>query len=163
MDPIEQIHSLLRSESFEEARVLPPPSSLPELRLRLQSLALPYLEEEPIARLFQDAITAWHIKEAPPYVLPDDPLETLGNLLKGHVPEVEEDTPVVAALERNDEGATYAIHTLLGAELLRLAQTQALPPAARKEALEATMIALINPTTENVRAILRALVKGLDV
>lgn len=162
MDPIEQLQNLYRSESLEEARLLPAPASLPELRLRLQSLALPYLEEEPLARLFQDAIAAWNLKEAPPYTASDDPLETLQNLLKGHLPSVEEDV-IQESVTVQDDGSAQAIQTLLGAELLRLAQTQALAPAARKEAIEATTIALINPTTENVRAILRALIKGLDV
>jgi hypothetical protein len=52
---------------------------------------------------------------------------------------------------------------ILGQELLNLAQGQALSPEARAEALEATALALVNPTQDNVRAILRALIRGLKV
>lgn len=163
MNPLETMRALW-SEPITPSLELPAPQNLAELRIRLQSLALPSFESPPISTLFQSALLASSPPAPPEYVFPEDPLQTLSDRIHGRYEEASDAVPMPEqATSELPTELPSVLDELLGRELMSLVASQDLDARFRAEAVQATTLALLNPSPDNVRAILRALIKGLRV
>ena len=163
-NPIERLRDLWQTPADVSTTPFPSPSNLAELRLRLLKHSLPAHEESPLSEIFDSAMES--VLETGPweYTRPQDPMQFLNLRVSGVDPEppAKKEEPKAQPAKAAANEASPLSH-ILGQELLNLAQGQSLSPEARAEALEATALALVNPTQDNVRAILRALIRGLKV
>jgi len=160
MNPIETLRALWSEPPPVSSLELPAPQNLTELRVRLQSLALPTFDGPPITGFFESALQASALPATGDYLSSEDPLQTLSDRIHERFEEPVEFEP---SFEPNLPDLSNTLDEVLGRELMALVASQDLDASHRAEAVQATTLALINPSRDNVRAILRALIKGLRV
>ncbi len=158
-----QIEDLVRANVPDEEANLPHLADQGRWRLRLAREGHPHGRLEPLTGLFDhfDAASVW--PEFPSYRPFDEPLKALRAALSGEDSVYQAEAAVkpqaVPKVEESENLEPSPLAGLLGLEMLEIARSSALPPERRVEALEKVAIALVNPTRENVRAILITLLR----
>lgn len=155
-----QLEHLLDGLPSESPKIeLPPIAEFPRWRVRLARESNPHAAHPVVSQVYDQLELATQWPEPQPHRTPSDPMATLLNRVAG----LDEAPMVTAPLQTPATHAMPAVHEglalALGRELLALTGSSALNPQRRAEAVEATVIALANPTRENVQAILLALIR----
>ena len=112
----------------------------------------------PIISLETAIAKARQIPAAPEYSPPSDPLATL---LK-RISSAPEETPSSSGSDASPASRNVVPQSLeatLGKEVLNLVSNRPLSAQARADAVRSAIVAIENPTPDNVRAILAALLK----
>lgn len=109
------------------------------------------MEDDPLSALRAILESAKDVPEAAPFRASGEPLKALISTLKGEEP------PVATAPQK--VGQNPARERELGREVFALIAGNPLSPNARTEAVERTLRALEDPTSENIRSILSALLR----
>lgn len=163
------LDDLLSDIPSDDSKTLPSIADLAKWRIRLSREGHPQGSESPLKDVYEQLEAAGDLPEPQPYQAPAEPLLTLTRRI--YEPESFAETPVElpAPLVSTVPAATPApqpapaqanpLATLLGQEVLAMVSSRELSATSRTEAVEATLMALENPTVENVRAILRALLR----
>ena len=89
-----------------------------------------------------------------PYMPSAEPLDRLRALLRGGDPSNDDSAATTPAAD------PVGIEAALGREVLAMLTSQPLPGTAREEAARRLLVALQNPTPDNLRSVLRVLVTG---
>lgn len=163
-DPIAEIHGLIdRAKRVDDPILVPGDESFdPMARLNLRlAQGHPAANQQPLLSLYDDLSEAQSIPLSEPYTSGEDPMGDLQVLVSGVLPEVDKSPEQVTADPSQAPPQDYsAIESILGREVLELAGSSALSPEARQEALRHVAVALQNPSRDNVRAILLALIRN---
>lgn len=164
LDPIDSLQAKIESartvggaDEFIEGRFRFPPLELLGHLYRGQSAAFLH----PLSDVYETVASSYEAHYPSAYQPPDDPLGVLSERVRGREPQLEvesENTPE-PGVEAVEQGQSTGLEAILGREVLALAGSSALSSEARQEALKRVAIALENPSRENVRAILLALIQ----
>lgn len=152
--------------------ILPDISDIGKWKIVMAREGHPWSMVPPLRSLYDTLVAATDRPAPTPYESHADPLELLQAAIQGQDVYQELDAKttelnsVVSApsadmpvdMPVGDE-VSQALRMILADEIISLAGSAALPARRRIEALEKVAVALANPTRENVRAILLALLK----
>ncbi len=111
----------------------------------------------PLEELTSRIAKARDLPDPGEYQLASDPMVRLTSLLRGDLP-TNDNEPVRGAEPTMDLPEMTAIESILGREIYQLVSSRPLSAESRKNAIERTAMALQNPSHENIRSILAALI-----
>lgn len=111
----------------------------------------------PIISLETAIAKARQIPDAPEYTPPSDPLATLLKRISSTPEEESSSAPVIPKSSKSV--SPKGVEAALGKEVLNLVSSRPLSAKARAEAVRSALVAIENPTPDNVRSILAALLK----
>lgn len=175
------LNDLLGDTPQDPPTVLPPITDVAQWRVRLSREGHPQGAESPLKDVYAQLEAAGNLPNPQPYTSPDEPLLTLVRRIQEPeffaepesspepvtapepaLPAILPETPTVAPspVPPSFAAAPSPLATLLGEEVLAMVASRDLSADSRTEAIEATVMALENPTLENIRSILRALLRG---